>query len=205
MAASVDLEYPFTGRWLVQNSPANRVPSHGTTLWATSYAIDFVPVDDAGCSAPITLASLARPESPEHFPGFGRPVLSPIEGLVLATHDIEPDHRAYRGLPSLAYALTQRRRAKAGWVALAGNHVFIESGGVVVALCHLQQASVKVRPGERVHAGDVLALCGNSGNSTEPHVHIQAIDSPDIAHANGVALTFRGALPRNGQVVGVAE
>jgi len=205
VAASVDLEYPFTGRWLVQNSPANRVPSHGTTLWATSYAIDFVPVDDAGCSAPITLASLARPESPEHFPGFGRPVLSPIEGLVLATHDIEPDHRAYRGLPSLAYALTQRRRAKAGWVALAGNHVFIESGGVVVALCHLQQASVKVRPGERVHAGDVLALCGNSGNSTEPHVHIQAIDSPDIAHANGVALTFRGALPRNGQVVGVAE
>ena len=205
MVASVDLEYPFTGRWLVQNSPANRVPSHGTTLWATSYAIDFVPVDDAGCSAPITLASLARPESPEHFPGFGRPVLSPIEGLVLATHDIEPDHRAYRGLPSLAYALTQRRRAKAGWVALAGNHVFIESGGVVVALCHLQQASVKVRPGERVHAGDVLALCGNSGNSTEPHVHIQAIDSPDIAHANGVALTFRGALPRNGQVVGVAE
>ena len=205
MAASVDLEYPFTGRWLVQNSPANRVPSHGTTLWATSYAIDFVPVDDAGGSAPITLASLARPESPEHFPGFGRPVLSPIEGLVLATHDIEPDHRAYRGLPSLAYALTQRRRAKAGWVALAGNHVFIESGGAVVALCHLQQASVKVRPGERVHAGDVLALCGNSGNSTEPHVHIQAIDSPDIAHANGVALTFRGALPRNGQVVGVAE
>ena len=205
MVASVDLEYPFTGRWLVQNSPANRVPSHGTTLWATSYAIDFVPVDDAGGSAPITLASIARPESPEHFPGFGRPVLSPIEGLVLATHDIEPDHRAYRGLPSLAYALTQRRRSKAGWVALAGNHVFIESGGVVVALCHLQQASVKVRPGERVHAGDVLALCGNSGNSTEPHVHIQAIDSPDIAHANGVALTFRGALPRNGQVVGVAE
>ena len=205
MVASVDLEYPFTGRWLVQNSPANRVPSHGTTLWATSYAIDFVPVDDAGGSAPITLASLARPESPEHFPGFGRPVLSPIEGLVLATHDIEPDHRAYRGLPSFAYALTQRRRAKAGWVALAGNHVFIEGGGVVVALCHLQQASVKVRPGERVHAGDVLALCGNSGNSTEPHVHIQAIDSPDIAHANGVALTFRGALPRNGQVVGVAE
>ena len=205
MVASVDLEYPFTGRWLVQNSPANRVPSHGTTLWATSYAIDFVPVDDAGGSAPITLASLARPESPEHFPGFGRPVLSPIEGLVLATHDIEPDHRAYRGLPSLAYALTQRRRAKAGWVALAGNHVFIEGGGVVVALCHLQQASVKVRPGERVHAGDVLALCGNSGNSTEPHVHIQAIDSPDIAHANGVALTFRGPLPRNGQVVGVAD
>ena len=39
-----DLAYPFTGRWLVQNSPADRVPSHGTELFASAYAIDFVPV-----------------------------------------------------------------------------------------------------------------------------------------------------------------
>ncbi|MGO3279506.1 MAG: M23 family peptidase, partial [Brevibacterium aurantiacum] len=45
MADVLDMDYPFTGRWLVQNSPANRVPSHGTRLFATSYAIDFVPVD----------------------------------------------------------------------------------------------------------------------------------------------------------------
>ena len=48
MAVSVDLEYPFEGRWATQNSPANRVPSHGTTLFGTSYAIDFIPVDDWG-------------------------------------------------------------------------------------------------------------------------------------------------------------
>lgn len=44
----VDLAYPFTGKWLVQNSPANRVPSHGTEAFATSYAIDVVPVDESG-------------------------------------------------------------------------------------------------------------------------------------------------------------
>src|SRR5690625_2839611 len=38
MTVSVDLTYPFTGRWIVQNSPATRVPSHGTDLFATSYA-----------------------------------------------------------------------------------------------------------------------------------------------------------------------
>ena len=64
MAISIDLEYPFAGRWLTQNSPANRVPSHGTTLFATSYAIDFVPVDDAGRTAPITFGALLRPEPP---------------------------------------------------------------------------------------------------------------------------------------------
>jgi Peptidase family M23 len=199
--ASIDLEYPFAGRWLTQNSPANRVPSHGTTLFGTSYAIDFVPVNDTGRTAPITFGSLVRPEPPERFPGFGRPLLAPIEGVVAAAHDAEADHAAYRGVPSIGYALTQRRRAEAGWVALAGNHVLIESEGVVVAVCHLQRGSVKVRPGQRVRIGDVLGRCGNSGNSTEPHVHVQAIDSRDIARANAVRLMFRGSLPRNGEII----
>ena len=205
MAASIDLEYPFAGRWLTQNSPANRVPSHGTTLFATSYAIDFVPVNDAGRTAPITFGSLVRPEPPERFPGFGRALLAPIEGIVVAAHDTEPDHAAYRGLPSISYALTQHRRAGAGWVALAGNHVLIESSGGVVALCHLQQGSIEVRPGQRARVGDVLGRCGNSGNSTEPHVHVQAIDNRDVERANAVRLTFRAALPRSGEVIDTSE
>jgi hypothetical protein len=199
--ASVDLEYPFTGRWLTQNSPANRVPSHGTTVFGTSYAIDFVPVNDTGRTAPITFGSLVRPEPPERFPGFGRPLLAPIEGVVAAAHDAEADHAAYRGIPSIGYALTQRRRAAAGWVALAGNYVLIEGEGVVVAVCHLQHGSVRVRPGQRVRIGDVLGRCGNSGNSTQPHVHVQAIDSRNIQRASALRLMFRGSLPRNGEIV----
>ncbi|MCO5222286.1 MAG: M23 family metallopeptidase [Thermomicrobiales bacterium] len=205
MAISIDLEYPFAGRWLTQNSPANRVPSHGTTLFATSYVIDFVPVDDAGHTAPITFGALLRPEPPERFPGFGRTVLAPVDGIVVATHDTEPDHPAYRGLPSIRYALTQQRRAQAGWIALAGNHVLIESGGVLVALCHLQQGSIQVRPGQRVRVGDMLGRCGNSGNSTEPHVHLQAMDNRDVERANAVRLTFRGSLPRNGEIIDASE
>lgn len=201
MPASIDLEFPFAGRWLTQNSPANRIPSHGTTLFGTSYAIDFVPVDDSGRTAPITLRSLLRPEPPETFPGFGRPVLAPVPGVVAAAHDGEADHAAHRGVPSIGYALTQRRRAETGWVALAGNHVLIESEGVVVAVCHLQHGSVNVRPGQRVRVGDALGRCGNSGNSTEPHVHVQAIDSRDVQRAGAVQLLFRGSLPRNGEIV----
>ena len=86
MLPSVDLAYPFEGRWLTQNSPANRVPSHGTTLLATSFAIDFVPVDEAGRTAPITFRSLLRPEPAGRFPGFGRPILAPIQGVVVGVH-----------------------------------------------------------------------------------------------------------------------
>jgi murein DD-endopeptidase MepM/ murein hydrolase activator NlpD len=123
----------------------------------------------------------------------------------LAAHDAEDDHPAYRGMASIGYALTQRRRAEAGWPALAGNHVLIESEGVVVAICHLQHGSVKVRPGQPVRIGDVLGRCGNTGNSTEPHVHVQVIDSRDIQRASAVRLTFRGSLPRNGEIVDAGD
>ncbi len=200
MTGAIDVGFPFTGRWLVQNSPAERVPSHGTTMFATSHAIDFVGVDEAGRTAPLRAASLLRPEPPERFPGFGRPILAPADGTVVATHDAAPDHAAYRGAPSVWYALTQHRRVAAGWAALAGNHVLIETAGTVLALCHLQQGSIEVHPGQRVRRGDLLGRCGNSGNSTEPHVHVQAITTADVSHAAAVPLSFDGRLPRNGDV-----
>ena len=58
----VELDFPFRGRWLVQNSPDRRVPSHGTHLFGTTYAIDFVPVDERGRSAPRTWRSLVSVE-----------------------------------------------------------------------------------------------------------------------------------------------
>jgi hypothetical protein len=197
----VELQYPFRGRWLVQNSPADRVPSHGTTLFASSYAIDFVPVDERGRTAPLRFASLVRTEPPERFVGFGREILAPLSGVVVGAHDGEPDHPAHRGLPSIGYAVTQRGRARAGWAALAGNHLLIEGQGVVVALCHLRRGSIRVRTGQRVNIGQVLARCGNSGNSTEPHVHVQAMDGRDAGRAEAVRVTFAGSLPRNRDII----
>jgi hypothetical protein len=202
MSQAVDLAYPFEGRWLTQNSPANRVPSHGTTVLATSFAIDFVPVDDAGRTAPMTFGSFLRPEPAERFPGFGRPILAPVRGVVVDVHRTAPDHPSFRGVPSVVYALTQRRRVAAGWGQLAGNHVMIEMPeGPVVAVCHLQRGSVLVQLGHSVQVGEPLGRCGNSGNSTQPHVHLQAIDRLDVQHASAVPITFGGHLPRNGEIV----
>ena len=199
---NLELAYPFNGRWLVQNSPANRVPSHGTRLFGTDYAIDFVPVDAQGRSAPFRLASLFRPEAPTRFPGFGRPILAPISGVVVAVHDREPDHDASRGLPSVGYALTQNRRAAEGWCSLAGNHVVIQvEAGPVVALCHLRRDSITVVGGQPITTGSVVGQCGNSGNSTEPHLHLQAMDRADISNATAIPISFLGGLPRNGEVV----
>ena len=207
----VELDFPFRGRWIVQNSPDRRVPSHGTHLFGTTYAIDFVPVDDRGRSAPRTWRSLVSVESPEIFVGFGRPVLAPVAGTVVAVHDAEPDHEARRSQSALlAYALTQAGRVRGGPNAIAGNHVAIAvaPGGPFVLLAHLRRGSVSVRPGDSIRAGDAVGTCGNSGNSTEPHVHVQVTDSTDWATTRGLPIVFRAPsgrvwLPREREVVDV--
>lgn len=199
----MDLAYPFSGSWLVQNSPANRIPSHGTTALASSYAIDFTPVDARGVSAPIRIASLIRPEPPERFAGFGRPITAPCSGEVVRAVDDYPDHVAYRGFPSIGYARSQPKRLRAGgWLGLAGNHVVIRAAADrFVALCHLKHGSIDVRVGERVATGAHVGACGNTGNSTEPHLHLQVMDAPDPERARAVPVTFDGFLPRNGAIV----
>lgn len=200
---AVQLRYPFTGRWLVQNSPANRVPSHGTTLFASSYAIDFVPVDERGHSAPMTARTLFGRESADSFFGFGAPVLAPCAGNIVLVENTLPDHDAHRGVASIGYALTQRQRVAGAWQQLAGNHVMIQGDGPIIALCHLQRNSITVEPGEEVAPGQMVARCGNSGNSTEPHVHVQAIDRLPVHVAKAVPLLFDGQLPHNGQILQV--
>src|SRR5699024_12608458 len=181
-----------------------RATNYGTWRYVLSHAIDMVPVDERGLNAPYRLGSLLRPESPEAFPGFGRELRSPVDGEVHSVHDGEEDHDAHRGLPSIGYALTQGRRAAEGWTALAGNHVIVRSGhgggAVFVALCHLRRGSIAVRPGQAVRIGDRLADCRNSGNSTEPHLHLQAMSAPDPTSARAVPFTFPGRLPPGARI-----
>ena len=201
------LDCPFRGQWRAMNSPARRVPSHGTELFGTKFAIDFVPVDERGRSASYGLRSLFVPEPPEAFVGFGRPSLAPISGAVVAAWDTAPDHAAYRGFPSIGYALTQAQRARAGWRALAGNSVVIAIApqGPFVSLVHLKQGSVRVQAGDFVEVGQQLGECGNSGNSTEPHLHLQVNDSTDWARAGAIPMQFRlsrgVSLPREGELI----
>ena len=187
------LSLPFTGRWLVQNSPARRVPSHGTNLFATAYAIDFVGVDERRGTAAISdWRAWLSTEPPERYFSFGRPLLAPGDGVIAAVHDGEVDHEGRRSqLALVGYLMGQAQRARAGLAGLAGNYVVIElASGAFVALTHLRQGSQRVGPGDRVALGQHVADCGNSGNSTQPHVHVQAMDGVDAARAQALPVAF---------------
>lgn len=190
----VILSVPLPGSCRVQNSPASRVPSHGTDAFGSSYAIDLVPVNEQGRSASRTWRGFVTAESPEIFVGFGRPILAPAAGTVVLVHDGEPDHEARRSQIALVpYMLGQSRRAQRGAPGLAGNHVVIAIGsaGPFVLLAHLQRGSVQVQPGQLVSVGVPVARCGNSGNSTEPHLHLQVSDSTHWTSARGLPFAFR--------------
>ncbi|MEV5766348.1 M23 family metallopeptidase [Micromonospora sp. NPDC052213] len=188
------LTLPFRGPWLARNSPARRVPSHGTHLFATTYAMDFVAVRGRHTATTRDWRSLLSTEPVERFFAFGQPVLAPAAGRVVSVHDGEADHVARRSpLARVPYALTQASRARGGAGALAGNHVILELEGrrAYVVLAHLRAGSIRVGEGEPVAAGREVADCGNSGNSTQPHLHIQVMDSADPFAARGLPMSFR--------------
>jgi murein DD-endopeptidase MepM/ murein hydrolase activator NlpD len=176
----------------------------------TTYAIDFIPVDARGRSARWTWRAAVATEAPEGFVGFGAPILAPCSGRGVIVHDGEPDHEARRSQLSLIpYMLTQASRVRRGPPAVAGNHVVVALGpeGPFVLVAHLRRGSLTVAVGDEVTPGVVLGTCGNSGNSTQPHVHVQATDSTAWRTARGLPIAFETAggpsLPGESEIVTV--
>jgi hypothetical protein len=193
IADHVVLTLPFRGTWLVNISPAERVPSHGTHLFATTYAMDLIAVRGRRTATTWDWRSLVSTEPVDRFFAFGQPILAPAAGRVALVHDGESDGVARRSLARVPYALTQAARMRGGAGALAGNHVIVELEGRrgYVLLAHLRAGSILVDEGEPVATGQELAACGNSGNSTQPHLHIQVMDAADPYTARGVPMYFR--------------
>lgn len=191
----VVLTLPFRGTWLARNSPARRVPSHGTYLFATTYAMDFIAVRGRRTATTRDWRTVLSTEPVDRFFAFGQPIVAPAAGRVVSVHDGETDHPARRSpLRLLAYALTQAARVRGGAGAIAGNHVILDlaDGRGYVLLAHLRAGSIRVGDGEAVPTGRELAVCGNSGNSTQPHLHIQVMDSADPFTAHGLPMSFQG-------------
>jgi murein DD-endopeptidase MepM/ murein hydrolase activator NlpD len=132
----------------------------------------------------------------EDYYAYGRDVVAPADGVVRYVEDGEPD-----GI------IGQRRLIRA-----FGNHLILEvAPEEFLFIAHLQPASITVRPGDRVSAGQVIGRVGNSGNSSEPHVHLHLQDSPTPSFGEAIPFYFhryqldgrevvRG-MPRGGRTV----
>ena len=73
----------------------------------------------------------------------------------------------------------------------AGNHVVVEiAPHRYVLYAHMRPGTVQVKPGDQVHTGQILGHVGNSGSSTEPHLHMHIDDQPSFLAGNGVPYAF---------------
>lgn len=118
----------------------------------------------------------------EDYGCWGIPVVAPAVGQIVVSQDGETDH-------------TPGQDAT-GFIHPAGNHVVIElETGTYLVIAHLQKGSIVVQEGEWVEEGQMLGKCGNSGSSSEPHIHIhhQRQDPRTVSFglAEGLPLYFR--------------
>ncbi|MFD8658037.1 M23 family metallopeptidase [Streptomyces globisporus] len=209
----VEVDPPVTGRWSALNSPADKVPSHGTHVYGQTYAIDIVADPETAEGEPP-----ARPafrwfwplfRRNHAFPAFGAPLLAVADATVVRASDGQRDHLSRNSLLGLVYLMLIEGniRSIAGARRVIGNHVILDLGdGTYAAYAHVRRGSLRVKAGDTVRAGQRIGSVGNSGNSSEPHLHVHLMDSPDLDDARGVPFTWRGVgVPANGETFTVEE
>ncbi|MDX8378334.1 MAG: urea transporter [Mariprofundales bacterium] len=143
---SIPLSLPFYGRWTVYQgfygTHTHRPP------W--QYALDFY-ITEQGQSFATDGVLL------EDYYCFGLPLLAPNAGYIVAVENNLPDN------------LPGNVDTKNNW----GNYLIIRmDNGLYLLLAHLKQNSIEVMYGAYVISGQVLAKCGSSGRSPQPHVHM---------------------------------
>jgi hypothetical protein len=192
----VVVEFPLRGEgWVAVNSPADRIPSHGTDILGQRYAYDFLRADGrarlhyhpAGWLRTLLVGVPTR-----ECHAWGAPVHSVFDGeIVRAVDGIAERSRVH---PVREAALLIRNAltfSPARLPSILGNHVIARSGDVIAAFVHLAPGSVTVRTGRAVQAGEVIGRVGHTGNSTTPHLHFQLMDASDPTVARGVPCAFR--------------
>jgi hypothetical protein len=202
---------PVRGRWEALNSPGSKVPSHGVRAYGQAYAIDILHPRPPGSPPRVGWGLGMR--RPSRFSTFGEPVYAVADGIVVAAGDRQRDHRTRLGWLSLAYLLLVEAlfREVGGTAFVLGNRVVVDHGdGVHSAYAHLRRRSLRVAVGDRVEAGQQLGEVGNSGNSSEPHLHVQLMDDPAATAAAGLPFRWDGiettpgdtapTVPANGQI-----
>ena len=139
---------------------------------AQRYAIDFL-------RAQGTASFEGDPSDNASYFIFGDDVHAAAPGRVVAVRDGMVENDPSQPLPP------------ADLETAAGNYVVEALGGGRFALyAHLQAGSVRVQPGQRLRRGQVLGLVGNTGNSTEPHLHFHVMDRPSPLLSNGLPYVF---------------
>lgn len=165
-----ELSLPFKDRWLVFWGGDTKELNMHRDIPNQQFAFDFIGVNGDG------KMHTGEGKTNEDYFSFGREVLAPADGTVTDVIDGVRDNVPGSMNPYSA----------------VGNAVFIEHREHEVSmLAHLKLGSIKVKVGDKVKAGQVIGLCGNSGNSSQPHLHYHLQNTPVIQDGTGIKCYFQ--------------
>lgn len=179
VARSAPVGLPFKGEWLVFWGGDRAEVNHHVQAPSQRRAADLVIVDKDGKTHRGTGTQLTD------YYAYGQEILAMADGEVVTVVDGVPDNML----------------GELNAYFVPGNLVVVRhADGVHSTYAHLIPGSLKVKRGAKVRRGQVLGRCGNSGNSSEPHLHVQLQDGPRFEKSWGVEAVFAEAtVVRDGQ------
>jgi len=175
----ISISAPLKGdHWLAGNGPSNTsghrqalIPIDGHAAISQRFAIDWVQLRDDGKTFQ------GDEKDNKNYLAYGHEAYAVADGVVTEVKDGIPEN--VPGLNSRAVPITLE--------TVGGNHVIIDIGGGHFAFyAHLQPGSLRVKLGDKVRRGQVVGLVGNSGNSTEPHLHFHIENGSSPLGAEGL-------------------
>jgi murein DD-endopeptidase MepM/ murein hydrolase activator NlpD len=174
---------PLTGDdWEAGNGPSNTsghrralIPIEGRAYISQRFAIDWVQLYPDGKTYQ------GDPADNKNYRAYGLEIHSVADGVVTETKDGIPQN-----IPS-----ETARAVPITLETIGGNHVIVDIGnGRFAFYAHMQPGSLRVKVGDKVRRGQVLGLLGNSGNSTEPHLHFDMCDASSMLACEGIPYAF---------------
>jgi len=169
----VDYVLPFEGKWTVFNGGVSEGLSHSWEIIPQRYAYDFIIMDDDGKSFSGDNKKL------QSYYCYGKNVIAPADGTVVK---VSNKHKDSRVTGAKVYCDT--------W-DIRGNFIVIKHAEKEFSfIAHLIPGSITVRKGGKVRQGQVIAKCGNSGNTSEPHLHFQLQSGKSFFTSAGLPISF---------------
>ena len=162
------LRLPFNHEWYVFWGGRTREQNYHVIAVDQRFAYDFV-IRRNGSSFS------GDGKSASNYYAWDQPIFAPADGVITESVDGLPDNTPGVMNPS----------------APAGNHIVIDHGnGEFSLLAHFRNGSVTAKTGAHVKRGDVVGHCGNSGNTSEPHLHYHMQNKPHFGEGEGLPAQF---------------
>ena len=168
---------PFDGEWVVANGGIDRENSHSWNIFSQRYAYDFYIIQDGKTHKENGM-------NVYDYHCYDQPVLVVADGIVVEIKNKFEDTKVTGKFEVLCDATDVR-----------GNYIVIQHAPHVFSMiAHLKKDSFCVKVNDKVIAGQMIAKCGNSGNSSEPHIHFQIQEGINFYFSASLPVYFDGII-----------